>query len=152
MTAAAAALLPKATDREPYGPKTERIGTTQSLMILRRGVLVNHSGGVVLRTGPLDSQRRRWESNPLETALQAVALPSGSSATFSSVLARNRTWSSTFAGSRAISGTLQGRSLYVTVQGARGTEEVVGTQSRNMESVLLTTSSIPFRRIAAREP
>ena len=27
----------------------------------------------------LDSQRRRWESNPLETALQAVAVPSGSS-------------------------------------------------------------------------
>ena len=27
--------------------------------------------------------RRRWESNPLETALQAVALPSGSSAVVS---------------------------------------------------------------------
>src|SRR2546425_5772834 len=26
-------------------------------------------------------QRRRWESNPLETALQAVAAPSGSSVT-----------------------------------------------------------------------
>src|SRR5262245_59053988 len=60
-------------------------------------------------------KRRRWESNPLEVAaLQAAAAPSGSSvivghtgtrsvpATFSiSVLARNRTWSSTFAGSRA---------------------------------------------------
>ena len=46
-------------------------------------------------------QRRRWESNPLEAALQAAAVPSGSSATFVSVLARNRTWSSTFAGSRA---------------------------------------------------
>ena len=27
----------------------------------------------------LGSQRRRWESNPLQTALQAVAVPSGSS-------------------------------------------------------------------------
>ena len=43
--------------------------------------------------------RRRWESNPLEAALQAAAAPSGSSV--ASVLARNRTWASTFAGSRA---------------------------------------------------
>ena len=47
-------------------------------------------------------ERRRWESNPLETALQAAAVPSGSSAMSFSVLARSRTWSSTFAGSRAI--------------------------------------------------
>ena len=47
------------------------------------------------------SKERRWESNPLEAALQAAALPSGSSAKSSSVLARSRTWSSTFAGSRA---------------------------------------------------
>ena len=47
-------------------------------------------------------KRRRWESNPLQTALQAVAVPSGSSVMFtSSVLARNRTWSTSFAGSRA---------------------------------------------------
>ena len=46
-------------------------------------------------------QRRRWESNPLKAALQAAAVPSGSSATLSSVLARSRTWPSTFAGSRA---------------------------------------------------
>ena len=50
-------------------------------------------------------QRRRWESNPLKAALQAAALPSGSSATSFSVLARSRTWSSTFAGSRAIRNT-----------------------------------------------
>ncbi len=50
-------------------------------------------------------QRRRWESNPLKAALQAAALPSGSSATSYSVLARSRTWSSTFAGSRAIRNT-----------------------------------------------
>ena len=55
----------------------------------------------VLRTGQLDSQKRRWESNPLEAALQAAAVPSGSSAKFSSALARSRAWSSTFAGSRA---------------------------------------------------
>ncbi len=59
----------------------------------------------VVRTKQLDSQRHRWESNPLETALQAAALPSGSSATSFSVLARSRTWSSTFAGSRAIRNT-----------------------------------------------
>ena len=47
------------------------------------------------------SKKRRWESNPLEAALQAAAVPSGSSAKFFSVLARSRTWSSTFAGSRA---------------------------------------------------
>ena len=46
-------------------------------------------------------RERRWESNPLEAALQAAAVPSGSSAKLSSVLARSRTWSSTFAGSRA---------------------------------------------------
>ena len=46
-------------------------------------------------------QRRRWESNPLEAALQAAAVPSGSSAKSCSVLASNRAWSSTFAGSRA---------------------------------------------------
>ncbi len=46
-------------------------------------------------------QRRRWELNPLEAALQAAAVPSGSSAQSSSVLARSRTWSSTFARSRA---------------------------------------------------
>ena len=39
------------------------------------------------------------------TALQAVAVPSGSSAKSISVLARSRTWSSTFAGSRAIRNT-----------------------------------------------
>ena len=33
----------------------------------------------VVRTGSCRDQRRRWESNPLETALQAVAVPSGSS-------------------------------------------------------------------------
>ena len=37
------------------------------------------------------SKRRRWESNPLKAALQAAALPSGSSATSFSVLARSRT-------------------------------------------------------------
>ncbi len=36
-------------------------------------------------------QRRRWELNPLGAALQAAALPSGSSAQSSSVLARSRT-------------------------------------------------------------
>ncbi len=46
-------------------------------------------------------QRRRWELNPLEAALQAAAVPSGSSAQSSNVLARSRTWSSTFARSRA---------------------------------------------------
>jgi hypothetical protein len=50
---------------------------------------------------PLLTKKRRWESNPLKAALQAVALPSGSSAVLVSVLARSRTWSSTFAGSRA---------------------------------------------------
>ncbi len=59
---------------------------------------------MALAVGPAVSmlpKRRRWESNPLEAALQAAAVPSGSSATLSSVLARSRTWSSTFAGSRA---------------------------------------------------
>ena len=68
--------------------------------------LVKGQGGV--RRWPsriLLSKRRRWESNPLQTALQAVAVPSGSSAQSSSVLARSRTWSSTFAGSRAIRNT-----------------------------------------------
>ena len=51
------------------------------------------------------TQKRRWESNPLKAALQAAALPSGSSATSFSVLARSRTWSSTFARSRAIRNT-----------------------------------------------
>ena len=58
----------------------------------------------MLAVGPAVSslpKRRRWESNPLEAALQAAAVPSGSSAKSSSVLARSRTWSSTFAGSRA---------------------------------------------------
>ena len=36
-------------------------------------------------------KKRRWESNPLEAALQAAALPSGSSAKSTSVLARSRT-------------------------------------------------------------
>ena len=36
----------------------------------------------VVRTWQLDGQKRRWESNPLEAALQAAAWPSGSSATF----------------------------------------------------------------------
>jgi hypothetical protein len=48
-----------------------------------------------------DGQRRRWESNPLDAALQAAAVPSGSSVNCSSVLARNRTWSTSFAGSCA---------------------------------------------------
>ena len=47
------------------------------------------------------AKRRRWESNPLQAALQAAAVPSGSSAALSSVLARSRAWSSTFARSRA---------------------------------------------------
>ena len=51
------------------------------------------------------AKRLWWESNPLGTALQAAALPSGSSAKSFSVLARSRTWSSTFAGSRAIRNT-----------------------------------------------
>ena len=38
---------------------------------------------------------------PTWTGLQPVAVPSGSSVTLYSVLARSRTWSSTFAGSRA---------------------------------------------------
>ena len=59
------------------------------------------SGKDVVRTRQLDGQRRRWESNPLQAALQAAAVPSGSSAKLSSVFARSRTWSSTFAGSRA---------------------------------------------------
>ena len=60
--------------------------------------------GAACAVGPAVSllpKRRRWESNPLEAGLQPVAVPSGSSATSSSVLARSRTWSSTFAGSRA---------------------------------------------------
>lgn len=48
----------------------------------------------------LACKRRRWESNPLGAALQAAAVPSGSSVKLS-VLARNRTWSTTIAGSRA---------------------------------------------------
>jgi hypothetical protein len=44
-------------------------------------------------------QRRRWESNPLRTALQAAASPSGSGV--DSAPARNRTWSASIAGSRA---------------------------------------------------
>ena len=58
-----------------------------------------------MRRWPGRIRERRWESNPLEAALQAAALPSGSSATSFSVLARSRTWSSTFAGSRAIRNT-----------------------------------------------
>lgn len=55
----------------------------------------------VVQTRQSDGQRCRWESNPLEAALQAAAVPSGSSATSVSVLARDRTWSATFAKSRA---------------------------------------------------
>lgn len=56
----------------------------------------------------LKGRKRRRESNPLETALQTVAWPSGSSVVMSSSApARSRTWSSTFAESRA-SATLRG--------------------------------------------
>ena len=48
------------------------------------------------------TKRRRWESNPLETALQAVALPSGSSAVLFSAPPRNRTSSCRFVVCRAI--------------------------------------------------
>src|SRR5262245_60282845 len=50
-------------------------------------------------------KRRRWQSNPLGMVLQTTASPSGSGVDASrragSVLARNRTWSATFAKSRA---------------------------------------------------
>ena len=46
-------------------------------------------------------QKRRWELNPLEAALQAAAVPSGSGARSFSALAGNRTRSTTFAQSRA---------------------------------------------------
>lgn len=51
--------------------------------------------------------RRRWESNPLDAALQAAATPCDISVIKISVPARSRTWSTTFAESRA-STTLQG--------------------------------------------
>ena len=64
--------------------------------------LARGQGGVRRWPGRIiASKERRWESNPLEAALQAAAVPSGSSVTLFSVLARSRTWSSTFAGSRA---------------------------------------------------
>jgi hypothetical protein len=47
-------------------------------------------------------KKRRWESNPLRTALQAVASPSGSSAILVSAPPRNRTPSCRFVICRAI--------------------------------------------------
>ena len=67
--------------------------------------LVGSPGANQVRGCAWPYQKRRWESNPLEAALQAAAVPSGSSATLFSALARSRTWSSTFAGSRAIRNT-----------------------------------------------
>lgn len=42
-------------------------------------------------SGP-SGRKRRWESNPLEAALQAAAVPPGSSAESVSTLARDQTW------------------------------------------------------------
>ena len=47
-------------------------------------------------------QRRRWELNPLKTGLQPVAVAVWLQRRVVSVLAKSRTWSSTFAESRAI--------------------------------------------------
>jgi hypothetical protein len=87
---------------------------------------------------PLFVERRRWESNPLRAGLQPAASPSGSSV--ASVLARSRTWSTTFAKLRA-STTLRGHSIPAWIRTraqALGEPDAVrcttGTKSRRLDS------------------
>ena len=70
----------------PTGFRTHTRNTPGQPLFRRGGRAAGQGGTVALHVNALPLcgrlKRRRWESNPLQTALQAVAVPSGSSVRF----------------------------------------------------------------------